>query len=280
MKQISLTRTAAALAVIVLVSSGMLIPGCGHESNQVTGPEAPYSIVPPPGTTSSLDNQAIGEPGVEAPAEGDESLLAEAAEYHRRDMAERLDLTVTEYTSVNPRGYYQFTNPWPDSWTSKTHTSCVATITPSTGVGRAYARSIPNTQTGATCGIRNAPPGMAVRWAAPTVTGWVIVKSPTRIAGSMANGGGANASVWVDVKEYYPDGRYKTTYTRQVYSLTRMGSFNQSIDNVGFQVQWKQNYMYVICVSAVAYARSGPVWSTGSYVDISPAELKKVLFGY
>jgi hypothetical protein len=258
----------------IMIFAAIIAGGCGHESSYPAAPEAlaqSSTLAAPAPTLQDVNLQPSAEAATESPAQ-------------EMDPARDLDneRPVTECGVMGgQRGYYQYSAPWPDSWTAGSAGN-IFTINASTGVGRAYARCRPNDLSYATCGVRNAAPGRAWRWVGSNRNINVVMYTPSRMVGELVNGGlGATAGTYVEVKEYDTNGRYVQTYSRTAYSLTGypVRSFNVDLNGYYATVPVRTNYMYVTSVYATASARSGGA-PPGSTVDITSAQLKSFLFGF
>lgn len=260
MKKLGLTSVAAAL-VAVLVLCVAFWAGCDREDGIVTDPAIPDVSSEAPQSMAPAADADLIKPG-------EEIIDPEA------------DDTVQECGLLgNEEGYYSFACPWADGWSGYSGSGS-ATMNKTTGVGTAYARCWPGNITRAWCGVRNAASGYAYRWTGPTRTAYVILKTPTKFAGTMCNRGGAKASVGIEVKEYLPTGQYSRTYSATVYWITTFGSFSKDLNGYGMSFPVKTNYLYATQVSCASYSSSGTTLPTGSYCDINPGQLKTFWFGY
>ena len=182
--------------------------------------------------------------------------------------------------------YAEFKIPWGEAFASSTNPpTTIATMSATTGTGRAYARCIPNTLTGASCGDNVYAPNKAARWMKMGIglktSATFVYKSPSAVTIAMYNGGGAHASIFLKVDEYTPVGQYVQSYTKEVlgYTGTTSGK-SYSLDNFGFKFNLRFLYLYRFSMYAACNANSGGSPESGSYADMNPVQFSKLWLVY
>lgn len=115
----------------------------------------------------------------------------------------------------------------------------------------------------------------------PKHAGYVALYTPTKFSGTMVNYGGATASAYLYVKEHNASGvSTGRTWSGEVFSCTRTGSFSYNLSGYGLAVDLKNNYLYRVHASMIAWAHSGPTVASGGLCDISSGQLKAIVTGY
>jgi len=273
--------------VAVFAVAGVLVwSGCGNQGEGTTAPPTAWHGID--ARTLAAEGEDIGQSTADEMVE--QVASGQMTEQELQCLARQQLPAGPEGSGEAPareigtmslhRGYTEFAAPWAHGSANKSHTGCVATINPSTGVGRAYARGYPNTATWAQCSVANTPPGTALRYTGPTRSGNVILKTPSMYSGFMVRGLAASASAWLTVQEYLPNGQFSRNYEQRVDWISCVGSFSRDLNGRYLSIDLKTNYLYRITIWAYANASSGSTPQTGSATDISSAQLKKVWIGY